>query len=83
MYAAYNLCTFGIVEIIRHYLWSAYIVYLCVICNSNRFHSIMFKLCIMIVHTLKMCTEDIGPEQSLILLTFTHVEYINSLPTVG
>ena len=29
---------------------------LCVICNSNSIHSLIFKLCIMIVHTLKMCT---------------------------
>ena len=28
----------------------------CVNCNSNIFHSLIFKLCIMIVHTLKMCT---------------------------
>ena len=28
----------------------------CVICNSNRFHSLIFKLCKMIAHTLKMCT---------------------------
>ena len=28
----------------------------CVICNSNRFHSFIFKLCLMVVHTLKMCT---------------------------
>ena len=28
----------------------------CVICNSKSFHSFIFKLCIMIVHTLKMCT---------------------------
>ena len=28
----------------------------CVICNSNSFHTFIFKLCIMIVHTLKMCT---------------------------
>ena len=42
-------------------------VYLCVICNSNRFHSFIFKLCIMIVHTLKLCTGDAGPEQSLVL----------------
>ena len=27
----------------------------CVICNSNSFHSFIFKLCIMIIHTLKMC----------------------------
>ena len=41
--------------------------YLCVICNSNRFHSFIFKLCIMIVNMLKMCTGDAGPEQSLVL----------------
>ena len=28
----------------------------CVICNSNSIHSFIFKLCTMIVHTLKMCT---------------------------
>ena len=28
----------------------------CVICNSNSFHSFIFILYIMIVHTLKMCT---------------------------
>ena len=28
----------------------------CVICNSNSFHFFIFKLCIMIVHTLKMGT---------------------------
>ena len=27
----------------------------CVICNSNSIHSFIFKLYIMIVHTLKMC----------------------------
>ena len=27
----------------------------CVICNSNHFHSLIFKLCIMIVHKLNMC----------------------------
>ena len=27
----------------------------CVICNSKSFHSLIFKLCIMIVHTLNMC----------------------------
>ena len=32
------------------------------VCNSNRFHTFIFKLCIMIVHTLKMCTDDAGPE---------------------
>ena len=28
----------------------------CVICNYSSFHSFIFKLCIRIVHTLKMCT---------------------------
>ena len=28
----------------------------CVICNSDSFHSFLFKLCIVIDHTLKMCT---------------------------
>ena len=28
----------------------------CVICNSKSFHSFLFKLCILIIHTLKMCT---------------------------
>ena len=32
----------------------------CVICNSNSFHSYIFKLCLMIVHTLKMCTSYFG-----------------------
>ena len=28
----------------------------CVICNSKSFYSFLFKLCLMIVHILKMCT---------------------------
>ena len=40
---------------------------MCVICNSNRFHSFIFELCIMIVHTLNMCTDNAEPEQSLVL----------------
>ena len=28
----------------------------CVICNSNSVHYLIFKLCVMIVHTLMMCT---------------------------
>ena len=27
----------------------------CVICNSKSFHFFLFKLCIMIIHTLNMC----------------------------
>ena len=30
----------------------------CVICNSKSFHSFLFKLCLMIVQILKMCTES-------------------------
>ena len=37
------------------------------ISNSNRFDSFIFKLCIMIVHTLKLCIGEAGPEQSLAL----------------
>ena len=36
------------------------------VCNAKRFHSFIFKLCIMIVHTLKMCTDETGPEQILV-----------------
>ena len=28
----------------------------CVICNSNSNHSVIFKICIMNAHTLNMCT---------------------------
>ena len=51
----------------NHHLWRVYIIYVCVICNTNICHSFIFKVCIMIVHTLKMCTCDAGPEQSLVL----------------
>ena len=34
----------------------------CVICYSNSFHSFIFKLCIMIVHTLKMYTFYLGAQ---------------------
>ena len=59
-----------------HHLWRAYIVHLCVICNTNRFHSFIFRLCIMIVHTLKMCTGDTGPEQSLVLLLSVLTKFV-------
>ena len=72
------LCTyiniFGIVELRHYYLLIAYIVYLCVICSSNRFHSLIFILCIMIGNTLKMCTGDAGPEQSLVLFSNVKVQ---------
>ena len=44
---------------LRHFLRGCLV---CVICNSNSIHSFIFKLCLMIVHTLKMCT-----------LSFVHV----------
>ena len=72
------LCTldniFGIVELRHYYVYTTFGVltlFICVICNSNRFHSFIFKLCIVIVHTLKMCTGDAGPEQSLVLCFFS------------
>ena len=39
----------------------------CVICNSNSFHSFIFKLCIMIVHTLNM-----------FIFYFVHISWIFS-----
>ena len=50
--------TFGVLTLCN--LWA--------ICIPNRFHSFIFKLCIMIVYTLKICTNDADPEQSLVLL---------------
>ena len=44
-------------------VWQGCLV--CVICNFNSFLSFTFKLCKLIVHTLKMCTRDAGPELSL------------------
>ena len=34
----------------------------------------MFKICIMIVHTLKMCTGNAGPEQLDLKMTKKHAE---------
>ena len=67
------LCTFD--NILRlHYVYTPFGVLalcnLCVICNSNSFHSFTMKLNIMIVHTLKICTDDEGPEQSLVVFVF-------------
>ena len=65
------LIVFRSVELRHYYVCTIFGVLtlcnLCVICNSNRFHSFMFKLEIIIVHTM-MCTEDTGPEKSLVLL---------------
>ena len=48
---------------------------LCVICIKNRFHSFISELCTMIVRTLKMCTDDAGQEQSLVLFKIFLFEY--------
>ena len=74
--APYILCTFDnifwSVELKHYYVNTTFgVLTLCnlfVICNSNRSHSFIFKLCIMIVHTLKMCTGNTGPEQRLVLV---------------
>ena len=43
---------------LRHYFQSEVCrgCLFCVICNSVTLHSFFFKLCLIIVHTLKMCT---------------------------
>ena len=38
---------------------------LCIIFSSNRFHSFIFELCIILIYTLKMFTCEAGPVQSL------------------
>ena len=43
----------------------------CVLCDSNSFHSFVFKLCIMIIHILKICTSQ-----------FVHVSYFSFLTGV-
>ena len=71
----YILCTFDYIfwsiELRHFYVYTTFGVLmmynLCVICCSNRFHCFIYKLWIMIVHTLKICTCDAGPEQSLVL----------------
>ena len=80
--APYILSTFdnmlGIVEFRHYYVYTTVGVLtlcnLCVICNLNRFHSFVFKLFIMIVPTLKMCTDNAGPEQywSCLLMILHH-----------
>ena len=74
MCASHILCTFdyifGIVELRHYYVYTTFGVltlFILFICNLNIFHSFIFKHCIMIVHTLKICTGDAGPEQSLVL----------------
>ena len=60
---------FGNVEL-RHYnVYNTFgelaLCYLSAIFNSSSCNSFIFKVCITIVHTLKMYTGDAGPEQSL------------------
>ena len=43
-------------------------VLVCVICNSKRFYSFIFMLCILIVHILTMCIS--------ILLHFMNISHI-------
>ena len=46
----------------------------CVTCNSNSIHYFIFKLCIMIVHTLKTCTSHFFAHLINIFLFLTGVE---------
>ena len=54
----------------------------CVICNSNNFDSFIFKLCIVVVHTLEMGTGHAGLEQSLVLLLKVLVKFIIFLQSI-
>ena len=62
----------GSVELRQYWIYNTSRVlslwYMCAIFYSNSFHSFIFKLCIMNVHTLKLCTGDADPEQSLLLI---------------
>ena len=40
---------------------------LSVICNLNRFHSFIYKLCKLNVYILKICTGDVGLERNLVV----------------
>ena len=79
MCAPYILFTFdnilGIVEFRHYYVYTTFGMLTLFVCVQSvihyRFNSIIFKLCIMIVNTFKMCTGDAGPEQSLVLLQFS------------
>ena len=63
---------FGSAEHRLYYVYTTFgmltLCNLCVICYSSSFHSFIFKLYIMGVHTFKMCMGDAGPEQSLVFL---------------
>ena len=76
MCTPYILCTFdnifGSVELRHYYVYTIFgvlILFIFVLSViQTDFIPLIFKLCIMITHTLKMCTGDAGPEQSLVLL---------------
>ena len=42
----------------------------CVICYSNSYHSFIFKLCILIIHTLKMCTSSLCTFDKIFLIFY-------------
>ena len=44
------------VELSHFPIRNAWVCLVYVICNSNSIHYFIFKLCIMVAHTLKMCT---------------------------
>ena len=46
----------GVLKFDMFSVQNGYSCLVCVICNYNSIHSFIFKLCIMFVHTLKMCT---------------------------
>ena len=54
--------------------WTLFGCLVCVIYNSKRFHSFLFKLCIMIVHILKMCTLFCAHSMSIFLFLMYVVE---------
>ena len=52
-----NICsTLGVFDLDIFYPNMLRWCLVCVICNSNSVHFFIFKLCIMSVHTFKMCT---------------------------
>ena len=57
IYVLINVFTFCMGVELRHFFLSEMRrgCQVCVICNSNSFHSFIFKLCIMINYTVKVC----------------------------
>ena len=56
---------------------------ICVICNSNSFHFFIFKLGIMIVHTLKMCISHLCTFDIFSFLTSVELRHVFHLKYVG